>query len=135
MKGDGIVPDGYWQITRTNEGQSTTAAFFLELQRANRSRVALASKLERYHRLYRSGRYEQLFGTPALRVLFVFTSDTEVAAPTRVRAGLVEAKRVGATFARFTTLEAITGLPPTGVLTASIWQAPARDDPMALFEG
>jgi hypothetical protein len=129
-----LIPDGYCQIQREENGQVRTAGFFLELQRANRQTKVVASKLQRYHDLYRSGRYEQVFATPALRVLFVFTSDTEVAPTTRVRSGLSEARRIGATFARFATLQAITQLPASGLLIEPIWLMAGRDEPVALFD-
>jgi len=129
-----LIPDAYFHIQRTADGETRNAHFFLELQRANRSVKVLQSKLMRYGELYYSGRYTQLFGTRALRLLFVYTSDTESPVHRRIEQGVREAEKLGVTIARFGGLEAIKALPPTGCLLEPIWQAPSRGDPVALFD-
>ena len=70
------MPDAYFQIQREVEGEPRTAAFFLELERVTKSSRVLHSKLQRYAEVCYSGRYQQVFGIRALRVLFVFAGDS-----------------------------------------------------------
>ncbi len=135
LRAEQTIPDAYFQILRQSESGPKTAAFFLELQHANRSLKTLRAKLERYGQLYYTGRYEQLFGTRALRVLFVFSSEAGVPTASRVSAGVAEASRLEVTVARFVGLDDLKALSPMGILTARIWRAPAQDEPVSLFEG
>jgi hypothetical protein len=129
-----LIPDAYCHIRRDVDGQTKNAHFFVEVQRANRSVKVLRSKLMRYGELYYSGRYTELFGTRALRLLFVYTSDTESPAYRRIEQGVREADKLGVTIARFTALDRLKALPPVGVLIAPIWHSPLQDAPMALFD-
>jgi hypothetical protein len=133
VSGKELIPDGYFQIEREEEGWLTAASFFLELQRANRSPRVLRSKLLRYGQIYYSGRFEELFGTRALRVLFVFTSESGHPAEARVKSGCQEAERLGVTNTRFTSLETIKGLASDKMLTAPIWASPRHSELTALF--
>lgn len=133
LRAEQIVPDAYFQIVRESESGPKTSAFFLELQHANRSVMVLRSKLERYRRLYYGGRYEALFGTRSLRVLFVFTAGSESPVEHRVRAGLKEAEKLGVTVARFASLDQLKAMAPVGILTEPIWAAPGQPDRVPLY--
>jgi len=134
LKEADLVPDAYFQIERTVDGQPRTAAFFLELERAGKSSRVLRSKLQRYGELYYGGTYERLFARRALRVLFVFAPSR--ASPTfrRVQAGLAQARSLGITIARFAGLDQLKGLPPVACLTSPLWYSPVQDEPIPLFE-
>lgn len=135
LRGEQLIPDAYFQVLRSDPvlGQTRTAGFFVELERAYKSSRVLCAKLEKYVALYDSGRYRELFGTRSLRLLVVCCGDAGVAATTRVRSGLGEARRADASFSRFTSLEAIEQLPPRGLLVDPIWGAPGDERPVALF--
>jgi hypothetical protein len=133
LRADQLVPDAYAQVVRETESGPKTAAFFLELQHANRNVKVLRSKLERYGRLYYGGRYEQLFGTRSLRLLFVFSGASGSPPSHRVRAGVAEASSTGVSFARFAALDVLRALAPAEVLTAPVWHTPTKPEPVALF--
>lgn len=116
-----IYPDGYFHIQRNSNGEIRNAHFFLEFQRANRSSKVMESKLKRYGELYYSGRYQEIFGTRALRVLFVFTSDTDSPVGHRINTGVSLATKLGVTIARFTSLDEIKGSEPNQILIGQLW--------------
>ena len=135
LKGFSLIPDAYFQVERQVDGQPRTAAYFLELERASKSVEVLRSKLRRYGELYYGGRYEEIFGTRALRVLVVFAADGGASVEARrVEAGVEEARRLGVTNARFASLAKIRALPPVAVLTEPIWREPGGTGEVALVQ-
>ncbi len=130
-----LVPDAYFQIQREVDGREKTSAFFLELERTG-GRRALRAKLQRYADLYYGGRYAQLFGTRALRVLFVFALAISERGATahRVDAALREAGRLGVTIARFAGLDQLVSVPPAATLTEPFWRQPSAPEAVALFD-
>ena len=130
---DGIVPDAYFKTQRIDNGQVRTAAFFLELQRANRSQLVLQSKLTRYAKLYNSGRYTDIFGTRALRILFVFTSEYGVRINHRIETALKISRELDVGIVRCASLDDIRTLAPTGVLSSHIWSHPKEEGQVRLY--
>lgn len=128
-----LIPDAYFQIQRTVDEEARTSAFFLELERASKSSRVVESKLSRYGDLYYSGRYRELFGTRALRVLFVFADGADGPGSHRIQRGLEAARKSGVTIARFAGLRELKELSPTGCVVRSVWRAPAQAEPVALF--
>lgn len=134
LKSASLIPDGYFQVQREVAGQPRTAAFFLELERAGKSSRVLRSKLQRYGDLYYSGRYQEIFGTRALRVLFVFAADRGPNAVQRVEQGSEEAARRGVTIARFAVLSDLTQAASTACLIEPLWRGAVGSSLTALFE-
>jgi hypothetical protein len=128
-----LIPDGYFQIQRQVSGQERTSAFFIELERSGKSSQVVVSKLRRYGELYYGGRYQELFGTRALRVLFVFVSEQGSTTSRRVDLGVREASRRGISIARFSEMTTIKGVGPIELLTSPIWREPNRDPATVLF--
>ncbi len=129
----GLVPDAYFQVQRQVAGQSKTAGFFLELEKAGKSSQVLRSKLKRYGELYYGGAYQRLFRTRALRLLVVFAADDDRAAARRVEAGVEEASRLGVTIAHFASLAELKALPPVACLAEAVWAAPEAAGKVALL--
>jgi hypothetical protein len=119
-----LIADAYFQIQRTVEGETKTSAFFLELERANKSSRVVESKLQRYADLYYSGDYESHFGTRALRVLVVFTDELGLRSQPRIVHSLKTAEHLGVTLARFTGLSNVKDGSPSDLLTSSVWWHP-----------
>ncbi len=137
---DKLIPDSYFQIARVVAGEWKTAAFFLELEHTSRDSSVLASKLTRYQDLYYpkqgddESRYTKLFGTRALRVLFVYTGANDQIALARVRRGVEEAAKRAVTIARFISLRQVQTISPVDLLVQPIWFAPSSSDPVSLFQ-
>jgi hypothetical protein len=129
-----LIPDAYFAIQRSVNGTDRTAAFFLELERAHKSSRVLARKLIAYGDLYYSGRYREIFGTRALRVLIVFAGDKAAHPDRRVTSAMSAARRSAVTVARFAELPALSAVPPSDLLTANVWAAPSADSSVALFD-
>ena len=128
-----LIPDGYFQIRRWVGTEEKTAGFFLELERSAKSIRVMRSKLERYRELYRSGRYQQIFSTPALRVLVVYTQPPDYASPHRISSALEQARHLRVTFAWFTSMDHLKAVPMATLLNEPIWLAPNEQTPVALF--
>jgi len=107
LQDDGLIPDAYFKVSRMVDGQPRTSAFFLELQRANKSKLVLKSKLDKYNTLYNSGRFQRIFETRALRVLFVFTSEYGVNIKHRIRSSIELAQEQNLALIRSTALDEI----------------------------
>jgi hypothetical protein len=133
LKDDGIVPDGYFKIQRLVDGEPRTGAFFLELQRSDRSRQILKSKIERYARLYDSGKYQKIFNTRALRVLFVFTSEYGTNINHRINMSLDISRDMGMELIRSASLEQIRAGEISHILTGALWHHPKETKPIALY--
>ena len=126
MGRQGIIPDAYFQIKRQVEGQEKMAAFFLELERVAKTSKVVKSKLQRYGQMYYGGTYERLFGTRALRVLFVFASGDDGGSARLVEGACQEAQRTGVTIARFSQMHRLTCSTPTGCLREPLWLEPGQ---------
>jgi hypothetical protein len=131
---DGLIPDGFFKLQRIVDGQVRTAAFFLELQRANRSKAVMKSKLNRYRRLYDSGRFQDIFGTRALRVLFVFESQYGTNINHRMADAIGQAKDLDIALIRCTSLDQVRQTAPTEFLTENIWHDTRNDQQTALYQ-
>jgi hypothetical protein len=129
-----LVPDAYFQIQREVDGQPKTSGFFLELQRAIKSSRVLESKLRRYTELYHSGRYQELFGTRALRILVVFTSELGRPGYRRVESALQLAEQLGITLARFASLDGLRQGEPQALLLRPVWWQPSQPEAVPLFQ-
>ncbi len=133
LRAEDLLPDAYLQVQRTVDGQNRTAGFFLELERAAKSSQVLASKLRRYRELYYSGRYAQLFGTRALRLLVVFAGSPRQSGDPRVEEAVEQARKLGVSIARVVALDTLKCLPPTACLNEPVWFGPGSCGPVALF--
>ncbi len=129
-----LIPDAYFKVQREVNGQKVTAAFFLEVERVGKSSQVLREKLTRYADLYYSGRYQEIFGTKALRVLFVFANPSAGETVERVNMAVKDARRLGVTVARFAGLDQLKKLTPADCLTEAVWHDPGSSGPVALFE-
>jgi hypothetical protein len=110
-----------------------TAGFFLELERAHKSRQVLQSKLERYAEFYYGGSYLTRFGTPALRLLVVFAPNESDDGARRAWAALPLARQLGIGFVRVATLNQIKSACTRACLAEPMWLAPNRPEAVALF--
>jgi Replication-relaxation len=128
---DGLVPDAHFSIELSD---GSKAAFFLELERAAKSDQSMRRKLEQHRRFFRSGRYEEVFGSRSLRVLFVMVSSQTPRIDPAERLGHL-AEQVGATFVCATTLNALQGARAFELLSSPLWRRAGRDGLYALFEG
>lgn len=130
----GFIPDGYFQIRRsTNEGERR-AAFFLEVERSGKSKRALTDRFVKYARFYYDGHYERLFGTKALRTLFLVASDYGMNPMQHIETCVRLCEKAGATFFRFAPLEDVTNLAAAEILHMSIWRQPGQDRLCSLFQ-
>ena len=133
LHGEPVIPDGFFQIERVVAGETKTASFFLEVERMSRDSRVLREKLEKYGRLYYTGKFTELFGTRALRLLVVYAEGTEQAMHKQLARSVAEAQRSGVTIAHFASLQAVKQLGPTDLLIAPVWSSPRSDQPLALF--
>ncbi|MBI2912842.1 MAG: replication-relaxation family protein [Chloroflexi bacterium] len=130
----GIVPDAFFRLARPNrDGEDKKSAFFLEVERSDKSGRALMEKFRRYGEFYYGGAFEQNFGTRALRVLVLIGSDYGILPERRVEKLTVLAEQTNVTFLHFAPLAAFLGTPPKGVLTESIWRRPGVEGRVPLF--
>ena len=129
-----LIPDAYFQSQREIGGQLRTSGFFLELERSTKAEIVLEHKLLRYAELHRSGRSQELFGTRAMRVLVIFSSDYRILPRTRIESAKRLAERLGITLAFFAALEMLTAQPPPALLTAPLWSQAHQPEPIALFQ-
>ncbi len=129
-----LIPDAYCQIQRTVNGDTKTAAFFLEVERARMDAKVLRSKLLAYASFISSGTYQERFGTRALRLLFVFAAEQHGETLTRrVAHSVAEAASLGLSIAHFTTLRTLRQCGPAACLTKPLWHSPRSSEPVALF--
>jgi hypothetical protein len=129
-----LEPDAYFQIRRPVAAETRTAGFFLELERASKSRTVLRSKLRKYAELYYGQHYQDIFAIPGLRLLVVYATAVGASpANRRVELAIEDAKKLGVTFTRVTNLEALKAQSPTGTLIRAIWREPRSEGPVALF--
>ncbi len=132
---DQLVPDAYFVIER-QDGEKKRGSFFLELERSSaKSNQVLHHKLEQYRRLCQSGRFEQVFGTRALRLLFVLAPQGGGGSDSRVQQAVREAQHLDVPIARFVSLDTLETLPPAACLTRPIWYESGSGSTVPLFPG
>lgn len=129
----GLIPDGYFQIRRETPEGTKRAAFFIEVERSGKSKQALASKFSKYAQFYYQGHYERLFGTKALRTLFLVDSEYEFSVERQVEHYVRICEQVGATFFRFATLNSVMTHAAAELFSAHIWRQPRDNNRRSLF--
>ena len=129
----GIIPDAYFQVSRNIGDGERRSGFFVEVERSAKSKRALEERFRRYADFYYGGGYERLFGTRALRLLFVVGSDYNLSPRRHIALCRGICERLHFTVARFTTLDDLLNLPPDQVLTARLWQQPENPTPVSLY--
>lgn len=126
---DGIVPDAHFCIGRPD---GSRAAFFLEVERTAKSELSLRRKLEQHRRFFRSGRYEEIFESRSLRVLFVLAASERTRIDPANR--LCEmAERLGASFVCATTVNNVKSATGKELLFSAVWHRAGRQGRYALF--
>ncbi len=133
LKGEQLIPDGFFQIERIVNSETKTANFFLEVEKMSRDFRVLREKLAKYGNLVYTGKFTRLFGIKALRLLVVFVQEEGEPVQKRIRNSVAEASRLGITIAHFTSLPAIKAVAPVDCLTVPLWQSPRADEPLSLF--
>lgn len=130
----GIIPDAYFQVVRRTSGGEKRSAFFLEVERSGKSERALKEKLRRYGEFYYGGRFEQAFGTRALRVLFLVGENFGIRPGQQIQRLAELAQDLGVTFFRFAPLRSFIEASAPDVLLGSIWVRPGASQLCSLFE-
>ena len=134
MHGAGLLPDGYFQITRQVKGEPRMAGFFLEVERSGKSERTTSERFRRYGEFYYSGQYAQRFGTDALRVLFLVGDEYGIDPTRQIDRFKAMCARLQVTILRFAPLEYFISLDGHDPLFARIWHRPGADDASALFD-
>lgn len=130
----GFLPDAYLQLARQAGGQERQVAFFVEVERTDKSVRAISEKFERINAYYRGGGHELRFGTRSLRVLYLLGSDYGIR-PERKAVRMAElAAAVGATFLCFAPLRDFLVLDPCEVFYTAIWRRPGHDELVPLIQ-
>src|SRR5205807_2320783 len=94
---------------------------------------ALEERFRRYAALYYNGDYERLFGTRALRLLFLVGSDYGLRPDRQVQLCCRLAEQAGLTIARFATLDELLAMRrPCDLLSAPIWKQPGQSELVSL---
>jgi hypothetical protein len=134
VSSEGILPDAFFRLCRTAaDGEESRSAFFLEVERSDKSERTLSGKFRRYGDFYYDGAFERKFGARALRVLVLIGSDYGIVPEQRVAKLAALAERERATFIHFAPLASFLTASPTDLLNARIWQRPGQTDPVALL--
>jgi hypothetical protein len=130
----GIVPDAFFRIARPNpDGEERKSAFFLEVERSDKSERALMEKFRRYGEFYYGGGFERKFEARALRVLVLIGSDYGILPERRIEKLTLLAEKAGVTLLHFAPLTAFLRTPARHVLSAPIWRRPGAEPGLALF--
>ena len=131
----GVLPDALFQVER-NDGESRPkSTFALECEVSEKGERALKQKYANFGAYYYGGRFEQDFGTKALRVLVVVRPSAGASGERLVRRMTNLAKLGGVTFVRVAELEALLQLPPAKVFLRPVWSQPGVDGLVSLFPG
>ena len=69
LKGEQLIPDGFFQIERLVNNEPKNAGFFLEVEKMSRDFRVLQEKLAKYGRLAYTGKFSSIFGIKTLRLL------------------------------------------------------------------
>ena len=131
--GFGIIPDSYLQFSRATTEGLKRAAFFIEVERSAKSRASLEERFRRYADFYYGGAYERLFGTRALRLLFIVGSDYNLNPIRHIALCIQLCERVGLTLARFVPQERFLAVASPALLQAAIWRQPSVPGLVSLF--
>ncbi len=130
----GIVPDAFFRIARSNpDGEEKKSAFFLEVERSDKSERALTEKFRRYGEFYYGGGFERKFETRALRVLVLIGSDYGIVPERRVEKLARLAERTDVTFLHFAPLATFLRTRAADVLRDAIWKRPGTEGWVGLF--
>lgn len=116
-----VIPDGYFVVRWEN----LRYHFFLEVDRATESGTRWGRKIKAYVAYYRSGLYEQRYGTKSLRILTVTTSPERLTNLKRITEKVGGKGRFW-----FTTFDQLT---PETAFTANIWQKGGSNGTFALI--
>lgn len=131
----GIVPDAFFQVARRADGASPKSSYFLEVEVSEKGESALRQKLTNLGAYYYGGRFEQDFGTKALRVLFLVKPEPGASVERLVRRMANLAAQVGVTFVRVAPLNTFLSIPPRELFLRPVWNQPGVDGLVALFPG
>src|SRR5207249_4217790 len=129
-----LIPDAYFQIKRPVDSAERTSAFFVEVERSIKSARVISDKLERYYSFITSRAYPRIFGTRALRILFLFTDQYGIPTHKRVQQALATASGQQMSLARFSTITALKHTSPSGTLLEPLWYQAASTSTSALFQ-
>ncbi|MFN0146543.1 MAG: replication-relaxation family protein [Dehalococcoidia bacterium] len=131
----GLVPDAFFQVARQAGDLSPQSSFFLEVEVSEKGERALRQKLTNLGAYYYGGRFEQDFGTRALRVLVLVKPEPGASGERLVQRMTGLGKLVGVTFLRVAELNVFLAVPPPELFRRPIWSQPGVDAPVALFPG
>jgi hypothetical protein len=131
----GVLPDALFQIERNDGEHRPKSTFALECEVSEKGERALKQKYANFGAYYYGGRFEQDFGTKALRVLVLIRPSAGGSGERLVRRMTNLAKLVGVTFVRLAELEAFLKLPPAELFLRPIWSQPGVDGIVSLFPG
>ena len=131
----GLLPDAFFQVARSAGGTSRKSSYFLEVEVSEKGQAALRQKLANLGAFYYGGRFEQDFGTKALRVLVLVKPEPAASVERLVRQMTVLATQVGVTFVRVAPLSAFLSTPPAELFLRPIWSQPGVEGLVALFPG
>lgn len=131
----GLLPDAFFQVARRAPGASPKSSYFLEVEVSEKGETALRQKLTNLGAYYYGGRFEQDFGTKALRVLIVVKPEPGASVERLVRRMINLATQVGVTFVRVAPLDTFLSIPPAELFLRPIWNQPGVDRLVALFPG
>jgi len=133
MGNEGLIPDAWLQVRRPTPEGPKTASFFLEVERSGKSHRALEEKLRRYRSLYYDGGYHRLFGTRALRVLFLVGEEYGINPDRQIERLVDIANWLGVTVMRFAPLSLFLQQAADQLFHAPIWRHPGSSDLCSLF--
>jgi hypothetical protein len=130
----GLLPDAYFQLSRTTTDGDRRSGFFLEVERSAKSERALKDKFRRYGEFYYKGHFKHAFGTDALRVLVLVAAEYGIRPERRVQTLVRIAEGVGVTFMRFVPLPEFLAVGAGQLWSAAIWSRPGQRERTALFK-
>lgn len=81
-----VIPDAWLLLTRKREGTQVSFPVFLEIDRGTMYRQRFKQHVGARLAFIRSGGYEKVFGTKAVRIVYATTGEREEYRETRVRA-------------------------------------------------
>lgn len=131
----GLLPDAFFQVTRKAGDASPKSSYFLEVEVSEKGETALRQKLTNLGAYYYGGRFQQDFGTKALRILVLIKPEPGASIDRLVQRMTKLAAQVGVTFVRVAPLQDFLSIPPTETFVRPIWSQPGVDGFVALFPG
>lgn len=133
MLRSGIRPDSYFQVARITPEGEKRSAFFLEVERSDKSERALRDTFRRYGLFYYGGRFEEAFAGRALRVLMLIADSHGIRPERRIERLVGLAEEADVTILRFAALAAFLSVSPDDALTAEMWRRPGQTASSAVF--